>query len=126
MEPVLSKILEYAFVKQTRAKHMIDITKQAVTEIKKQYGKGTTPVFVRVLARTEGCKVPVLSLHESAPTNSDETFALEGVTIIVDSDLEADLGGVKIRYDASHWGGGHLSVSPLVNLVAGTCGDCRC
>ena len=105
---------------------MIDISKQAAVEINKRFARGDAPVFVRVSAKTEGCKQPILSLHESAPLIGDETLALEGVTLLVDSDLEADLGGVKIRYDASHWGGGHLSVSPLVNLVAGTCGDCRC
>ena len=115
-----------AYSERNEEHAMIDITKQAAREIKKRFGNDNAPVFVRVLAKTEGCKVPILSLHEGAPANSDETLALDGVTLLVDSDLEADLGGIKIRYDASHWGGGHLSVSPLVNLVAGTCGDCRC
>ena len=105
---------------------MIDITQQAVREIRERFAASTDGVTVRVTGKTEGCKVPILSLEQSDATDRDEVLELKGVTVLVDRELESSLGGVKIRYDASHWGGGHLSVSPLVNLVAGTCGDCRC
>ena len=105
---------------------MIDITRQAAREIRERFAASKAAVTVRVTGKTKGCKVPILSLEQSEAADRDEVLELEGVTLLVDRELEAELGGVKIRYDASHWGGGHLSVSPLVNLVAGTCGDCRC
>jgi Fe-S cluster assembly iron-binding protein IscA len=105
---------------------MIDITNQAALEMRRRFGQPGKTVTVRIGATSLDCKTPILAFKEDTEKPDDEILSIEGLTILLDRGLDAELGGVRVRYDESHWGGGNLSVSPLVNLVAGSCGDCRC
>ena len=104
---------------------MIDISRSAVSEIRRQFVAENTPC-VRIAELARGCNGPILKLIRDDPRPDDRIQKEEGFNLVVNSCLEDELGGIRIEYTASPFGGGNFAIAPLVNLTSGGCGDCRC
>ena len=106
---------------------MIHISKQAAREIRKRFvAHRDAPVWIRVAPYGERCAAYLTLKPEDGKRETDEVLSEDGFSVVADRLLLHSLGGIQISFDASHWGGGNLTVRPLVNLETGTCGDCRC
>ncbi len=104
---------------------MIDISKPAREQIRRQFVTPTSPC-IRIEALARGCNGPILRLVPDEPRPHDHIQREEGFDLVVNRDLEEELGGIRIRYSPSPFGGGSFAIAPLVDLTSGGCGDCRC
>ena len=104
---------------------MIDTSKAALTEIRRQF-VGQSATCIRIAELGRGCNGPILRLLRDTPGPEDRVQREEGFDLVVNRRLEEELGGIRIEYIPSPFGGGSFSIAPLVDLKIGGCGDCRC
>lgn len=104
---------------------MINVSKTASKEIHRQFvSQSSTAIRIAELSR--GGNGPILHLVRDTPKQTDRVQHEDGFDLIVNRCLEDELGGIRIEYAASPFGGGNFTIGPLVNLTCGGCGDCRC
>jgi Fe-S cluster assembly iron-binding protein IscA len=105
---------------------MIDVSGEAIRELRVQYPPGEQGSVVRIVLAGRGCGGPIFELEPSSPTERDEIREEDRLTIVVEDRLVEEFKGISIRYVRSHWGGGCFEIQPSVSLNVDSCGDCRC
>lgn len=105
---------------------MIDVSGEAIRELKVQYPPAGRGSIVRIVLAGRGCGGPIFELEPGSATEHDEIREEDRLTIVADKRLVEEFKAISIRYVRSHWGGGCFEIQPSVSLDVHSCGDCRC
>lgn len=106
---------------------MIHISSPAKRAIRERFSTDDgTAIRVRVAPYGRRCAGHLTITPSKEKRVTDLSHTEDGFVVVADRLLLESIGGIQIGYDPSHWGGGNLTVRPLVNLETGSCGDCRC
>ncbi|MBW1686222.1 MAG: hypothetical protein JRS35_14305, partial [Deltaproteobacteria bacterium] len=76
---------------------MIDVSGEAIRELKLRYPPGEQALIVRIVLAGRGCGGPVFELEASSPTERDEIREEDRLTIVADECLVEEFKAISIR-----------------------------
>lgn len=109
---------------------MLEVTESAISNIKEYLAKNKIDSAIRVVMQN-GCGGASLTLNLDEKRDSDQVFTEGGLTFLVDGDIFATTGAIKVDFVKSTSGcgcsgGGGFAVSSEKKLGGGGCGGGSC
>lgn len=103
---------------------MIDVSASATQAIKAFFEEKKVESSLRVFLPAGGCGGPALRLVLDEAKENDLSYQVEGLTYLIDKELVAQSGAVKVDYVDNGFQQGFMLTS--ANPVAGQGGGCSC
>ncbi len=117
---------------------MLAVSDLAVAKVKEYLNQNNIASAVRVAIMSGGCSGPALALALDEKKDLDQVFEFDGVRFVVDNNVTATCGAIRVDYleepsgcGCSGSGGSGFSVSaerplPTMGGCSGSCGSGSC